>query len=120
VNSVEFVDRLAAATFSEKPTVPEVMPFVWLFRDLSDARNGAGGSLHIVLQDPNYKDYHVQSCVDFAAKRGDRPGEELGKILLRMSQTQRRKLGDRFNDNPRQAEEWMSRRIEQKLGIQEP
>lgn len=107
MNAAEFVERLAAATFSGKPTVPEVMPFVWMFRDLDDCSNGVGGSLHIVLQDPNWKDHHVQFCVEYAARKGDRPGEELGKILLRMSQTQRSKLYDRFNDNQKQMEAWV-------------
>jgi hypothetical protein len=74
----------------DKPTVPEVMPLVRAY--YAKEENGAGGSLHIVLDDGNVEDSSVEFCIEEAEKRGDKDGVELGKILLRMSKTQRNKL----------------------------
>jgi hypothetical protein len=74
-------------------------------------KNPTWGSLHIVLDDGNIYDDHVQFCIDYARERGDVEGAELGEILLRMSRTQRRKLpnlidrefqarGDRYENQP--------------------
>lgn len=54
--------------------------------------NGAWGSLHIVMDDPNYADHHVQFCIDSAHERGDTEGEYLARVLLTMSKTQRAKM----------------------------
>lgn len=79
-----------------KPAVPEVLPLVHAYRDLPG--NAVGGSLHIVLDDGNVDDASVAWCRDYARENGDRPGVELAEILLRMSQTQRRKLAGMFYD----------------------
>jgi len=55
-------------------------------------RNGAWGSLHIVLDDQNLKDHFVEFCIKYAEERGDTEGAELGRILLKMSETQRSKI----------------------------
>ena len=69
-----------------KPRVPEVSPLVRAYYDLG---NITGGSLHIVLDDGNVEDHHVQFCVQYAIDHGDRPGEVLGRVLMLMSKTQR-------------------------------
>lgn len=72
-----------------KPTIPEVRDrFMAYFR-----QHPTWGSLHIVLDDLNTEDSHVQWCIDYATKRGDAEGAELGRLLLTMSETQRFKLG---------------------------
>lgn len=82
----------------QKPTVPEVLPLVWHYRDHYE-HGGAGGSLHIVLDDGNVEDSHVEFCRQFAIEHGDSEGEKLAEILLRMSKTQRSKLAARFYDD---------------------
>ena len=74
-----------------KPTVPEVLPLV---RELY-ATNSVGCCLHIVLDDGNVNDIHVQACADSARERGHPKCEALARKLLEMSPTQRRKLGNR-------------------------
>jgi len=60
-----------------------------------DTKFGEWGCLHIVLADDNVEDHHVQWCVDNAKERGDTEGYYLGCELLKMSKTQRLKIGDR-------------------------
>ena len=71
-------------------TVPEVLERFQMYH--REPGNSCWGSLHIVLDDGNLKDHHVKFCIEFAEKRGDREGAELGKILLQMSETQRDKI----------------------------
>ena len=71
-----------------KPTVPEVLPKVRAYYET----NPVGGSLHLVLEDGNVRDKDVQFCLEYAISKGDIEGEELAKILLTMSKTQRLKL----------------------------
>ena len=51
------------------------------------------GSLHIVLDDGNVDTGSVEFCVSWAEEKGDGEGAELARILLRMSRTQRLRLG---------------------------
>lgn len=88
------LDELLA--LDRKPTVSEVLPHVHQYRDL--AGNCNGGSLHIVLCDPNWNDSCVEWCVGHARENGDQIGEKLARVLLKMSYTQRRKLNDKFFD----------------------
>lgn len=74
----------------KKPTVPEVLLLVREY--LAKGGNSAGGSLHIVLEDGNVEDCHVEFCLGFAKERGDVDGERIAGLLLQMSRTQRRKL----------------------------
>ena len=74
-----------------KPTIPEVIDRFIAYHGLPE--NAAWGSLHIVLEDDNVDDSSVRYCIDYALERGDKEGAELAKILLRMSKTQRLKLG---------------------------
>jgi hypothetical protein len=84
---------------SAKPTVPEVLPMVWAYRDLKP-ENAVGGSLHIVLDDENVSDSDVQWCLKRAQELGDAEGAELAAVLLRMSRTQRLKLAAQFYKGP--------------------
>lgn len=60
------------------------------------SKNPAWGSLHIVLDDNNIKDSHVQWCIDHARDTGDAEGEYLGKVLLTLSKSQRYNLPRRL------------------------
>lgn len=73
-----------------KLTVPEVLPLVEAYYDKPN--NGAGGNLHIVLDDGNVEDSHVEFCLNQARRYGDLDGVALAEILLKMSKTQRLKL----------------------------
>lgn len=84
------VDTRAILDRETKPTVPDVAPLVRAYYALP--LNGAGGSLHIVLDDGNVSDGDVEFCVARAEERGDEDGAALARVLLRMSKTQRRKL----------------------------
>ena len=71
-----------------KPTIPDVLHrFVEYLR-----KHPAWGSLHIVLDDGNVADQHVQYCIEYAEHAGDSDGAELGRVLLAMSKTQRGKI----------------------------
>lgn len=77
-------------TTARKPTVPEVPPLVVAY--YAKSGHGAGGNLHIVLDDENVDDGQVQFCLDLARRVGDADGVQLAELLLRMSKTQRLKL----------------------------
>ncbi len=70
-----------------KPTLPEVKPLVNAYYALPE--NGAGGELHIVLDDGNKERSSVRYCIERAQH------EEtvwLGRVLLLLSNSQRRKV----------------------------
>lgn len=73
-----------------KPTVPEVLPVARAYYAIPG--NGAGGCLHIVLEDGNISDADVRFCADLAETKGDLIGHSLAVLLGRMSRTQRSKL----------------------------
>lgn len=75
---------------SAKITVPEVIERFRSYK--AKPGNGVWGSLHIVLDDFNLADHHVEFCIKYAIDKGDIEGAELGKILLQMSETQRNKI----------------------------
>lgn len=77
---------------TRKPTIPEVLPLLREY--VATPGNGVGGSLHIVLADGNVADHHVRFCLEQAKAKGDSKGVELAELLLRMSKTQRIRLGD--------------------------
>ncbi len=75
-------------------TIPQVVErFANYYRN-----NCVWGSLHIVLADNNTRDTFVEYCIELAKERGDVEGEELGKILLSMSRTQRAKLPSKVSE----------------------
>jgi hypothetical protein len=73
----------------DRVTIPEVIDRFRRYHAL----NPLWGSLHIVLEDTNVDDHHIDFCVDYAVENGDAEGKALAEILLTMSKTQRRKLG---------------------------
>ena len=50
--------------------------------------NGAGGSLHVVLDDHNWERDSVEFCRKWAADRGDVAGERFAELLLTLSDDQ--------------------------------
>jgi hypothetical protein len=76
-----------------KPTIPDVVPLIRAY--YAKPGNGAGGNLHIILDDGNVKDDNVKFCLTQAREAGDKDGVRLAELLLRTSKTQRRKIGDR-------------------------
>ncbi len=73
-------------------TVSEVLPLVQAYYKF----NGVGGSLHIVLDDGNLEDDSVEFCLRYARDNHDIAGQNLAKVLLRMSRKQRQKLYDQY------------------------
>ena len=55
------------------------------------------GSLHIVLDDDNVENHHVEFCKKYAMENGDTEGAELAELLLGMSESQRLNLNRRIN-----------------------
>lgn len=74
----------------EKINIDQILPIILFYYTLP--LNGAGGSLHIVLDDGNVDDGHIEYCIKRANEKGDELGVYLGKALLTMSKTQRRKI----------------------------
>lgn len=54
--------------------------------------NTVGGSLHIVLDDGNLDDAHVDFCMEQALRCGDGAGYALATRIRMASRTQRKKL----------------------------
>lgn len=73
-----------------KPTLPEVRPLVDAYYALPG--NGAGGSLHVVLDDNNVERRFIESGIEHARERDDLDGEWLARVLLLLSPSQRRRL----------------------------
>lgn len=70
-----------------RPKVPDVLPLAVAYYAVPG--NGAGGSLHVVLDDGNLEDVFVESARDWAAERGDEGGRILAELLLLMTRSQR-------------------------------
>lgn len=51
------------------------------------------GPLHVVLADDNLTDYWVEECLNLAVEQKDEEAIVLAKLLLRMSETQRKFIG---------------------------
>lgn len=58
--------------------------------------HGVGGCLHIVLEDGNLKNHHVQFCVDYAREQDCPTCQRIAADILALSMTQRRKLRARL------------------------
>lgn len=72
----------------ENPTVDSVIDRFAAYH----ADEPCWGSLHIVLDDGNVRDGDVDFCIAYAEELGDEEGAELGRILRKMSETQRLKI----------------------------
>jgi hypothetical protein len=81
---------LALVLRGTKPTLVEVRPLVAALYALPGG--GAGGSLHSVLDDGNWRRDSVEYCIRYAEERGDAVCAALGRVLLLLSNSQRRKL----------------------------
>jgi len=78
-----------------KLNIPDIID---QFEELSRriyARSGVGCCLHIVLDDPNYDDASVLFCLGEAKQKKHKDCEEMAKLLLKLSFTQRKKLANR-------------------------
>lgn len=73
---------------SKKLTTLEVERLV----DLLYAKSAVGCCLHIVLDDGNVNDSHVEFCIKYALEQKHNDCYALALILLTMSTTQRIKL----------------------------
>lgn len=73
-----------------RPTVPEMLPLVNLLYSLPG--HGAGGCLHIVLDDGNLETEHIEWCLAHARKVGCKLCAVVAWVMLGMSLTQRNKL----------------------------
>jgi len=71
-------------------TIPDVLEDFATY--YARPENGAWGGLHIVLDDGNVSDDSIRFCIDAAEEEGDAETARLGRLLLRLTKTQRRKL----------------------------
>lgn len=76
---------LAIIARGTKPSLPEARPLIAAFYE----RQPVGGDLHVVLDDGNWQREHVQYCVD---RTQCSTTKALGRVLLMLSNSQRRKL----------------------------
>lgn len=72
-----------------RPKVPDVKPLVRAYSNKPE--NIAGGALHLVLDDGNIDDASIDLCIESALAAGDAEAVTIGRLLRRMSKTQRRK-----------------------------
>jgi len=71
-------------------TVPDVLPIARAY--VQKPENSAGGSLHILLDDFNELDGHVDFCIQWAKDHHDVEGLALALLLRQMTRTQRLKI----------------------------
>jgi hypothetical protein len=84
----EIIERCRAIhARGTKPTLPEVQPLIEAYYKLEG--NGAGGELHVVLDDGNYEKDFIRGCIAGARKVETR---WLGHVLLMLSNSQRRRM----------------------------
>jgi hypothetical protein len=82
----------------ERPTVPEMLPLVNAYYRMPGC--GAGGAVHVMLEDLNIEQSHADWCVENAEGWGQSWGARDGgphhlavaRLLRRASRTQRGKL----------------------------
>lgn len=84
----------AEIKFNLEPRYPfeDEYPFTEEERDKFTSYHDANpvwGELHIVLEDLDVDDYHVQRCYDMAKENGDKEAMELAKILMELTPAQR-------------------------------
>ncbi len=72
----------------DRPTVPEVLP---LLREIY-TRHCAGCCLHIVTDDGNVEQDHIDYCVGYARERGHEDCLRAATMLAQMTITQRMKV----------------------------
>lgn len=77
----------AVPTADGRPTASELAGFIVAYYRVPG--HEVGYTLHIVLDDGNYRDSHVRFCLRAAVAVGDRFGIKLARMLLAASRTQR-------------------------------
>lgn len=74
----------------EKPTLDKVRPLIQVYYKGRGSQCGCCN--HIVLEDPNQDDWVVQHCIDSAVEKAHPDCEAVGRLLLKLSRTQRTSL----------------------------
>jgi len=80
-----------------KPQIPDVIERFSVYKKI----HPIWGSLHIVLDESNVKDKHVEFCKQWAMDHNDHEGIALAELLLQMSKSQRSRIDrkvDEFNN----------------------
>ena len=77
---------------NRQPVAPDVLLRFGRYWD----EHLAWGSLHIVLEDDNVDDHHVDFCENWAIDHDDHEGYELALLLKGMSKSQRLGLPGRI------------------------
>lgn len=94
----------------DRPAVPEVQVLIDAYYQFPEC--GVGGDLHIVLDDRNWDDHSIQWCIDHAGEYSDRSPEcarLLGRILLRLTRTQRARLDSGYDGRAMPEDEFIAR-----------
>jgi hypothetical protein len=73
-----------------KPTEEFLKLMVTAFYELPG--NTCGGCLHIVLDDGNLEDHHVQWCKEYATKENDTDAMFMADVLLLYTEEEREKI----------------------------
>lgn len=84
-----------------RPSVADVQRLIDAFYQFKGCE--VGGGLHIVLDDENWEDSHIQWCIDTAETHWSGHAEAtilLGRLLLSMTRTQRAQLDSGYNGKP--------------------
>ena len=79
-------------TTSTRPTIAFMRGMIDAFYNLSDTKNITGGTLHIVLDDYNTEDEHVEWCRKHAQEKGDADGVYLAELLQQFTEQERNEL----------------------------
>lgn len=75
---------------ADRPKVPDVMPLVRAY--FAKPGNGAGGNLHVALDDGNLDNGSLQFCLSECEREHDYDGATIMRLMLQMTRTQRRHI----------------------------
>lgn len=80
-------------TTEQKQEIVEWCNYVYNAPDMPDGGSHAcGGHLHIVLDDHNIEDHHIEYCIKSAKRDNCKMCETTGNIILKMSYLERARL----------------------------
>jgi hypothetical protein len=57
--------------------------------------DGAGGTCHIILEDGNYKDSHINMCLKYSKEQNDFWGETIATLLTNFTEEEREEIVER-------------------------
>jgi len=57
--------------------------------------DGAGGCVHIILDDGNYGKKYAQHCLDYSIERKDYWGEHISRLLLEFNEEEQEQINER-------------------------